>query len=403
VSDNEKSQLASEVIQTQEEVFDKGSDTLLDTDNMEYIIRYNLFNADEPIAGRDIPTGHANLTLIERDGINDIDLGDGNIGVNLAGSDTTDSNGQPAERAKNSHVNPFDRNLDGIVGVDNPTWNGQGDAIYEQSITPEQLKDVQEHIEDLTGGLKTGLTNYNVAASVLPLKDQHSCYSFTQDVFEIAGGEGRLIDQFSESELAKVDNLIETVHGDIPKIPERAFEKVKDLAKDAAGAVSDRAESAIENVREKTGLGSSDENVSDQDASLVPTSAPFGEDAALEYAIDQSGSTPPFIPFRQAVQQFADDREILRTSDPEATLPITQAANHPEAEAMFVRLNENGIEHFPSEALEGDTPEDRIGNILVQAQEIDNTIDAERTIEPENSYIQTAPTYEEEYDYSFGG
>ena len=74
MSDNEKSQLASEVIQTQEEVFDKGSDTLLDTDNMEYIIRYNLFNADEPIAGRDIPTGHANLTLIERDGINDICL-----------------------------------------------------------------------------------------------------------------------------------------------------------------------------------------------------------------------------------------------------------------------------------------------------------------------------------------
>jgi len=398
MSENKQSSSSADETQS-ENIPNNTEEALLDTDNPEYIVRYNLFYTGEYVGERFLPTGHANITLIERDGENDTIFLGGNNGVNLAGRDTTDSNGQPAERGKNSHVNPFDKNLDGIVGVDSDAWQGQGQAIYEQSVTPEQLKDVQDHITDLTGGLKTGLTNYNVAASVLPLKDQHSCYSFTQDVFEIAGGDGRLIDQFSEAELDKIKNrngetkeiLIETVHGDIPKIPERAYEKVKDTVKDAADAVSGRAESAIENVREKTGLGSSDEN------------APLGDEASLRYAINQAGSTPPFIPFRQAVQAFADDRELLRANDPEATLSITQAANHPEAEAMFVRLNDAGIEQFPSEALRADTPEDRVGNILVQAQEIDKTLEAERALEQENLNAHTAPSYEDEYDHSFGG
>ena len=378
------------------------SNALLDTNNTEYIVRYNLFDATERVAGLfDLETGHANITLIQRDGNTDKTIGGGNFGVNAGNSDANNDARREFQGDKDSFVNPFDHKLDGFLGVDNKGWQGQGKAIYEQTVTPEQFQDIQDHIVSYTGDLNGDPVdiNYNVAASVLSLEEQHSCYSFTQDIFEIAGGKGRLIEQFSESELAKVDNLIETVHGDIPKIPERAIGKIKD----AADAVSDRAEAAIEKVRGGAEGEPTHLNESEQGASLVPTNAPLGVEANIEHTIDGIGSTPSFVPFGQAVQQFASDRELLRASDPEAVQLVTQAANHPEAEAMFVRLNENGIEHFPSEALEGDTPEDRIGNILVQAQEIHNTIDAERTIEPENSYIQTAPTYEEEYDYSFGG
>lgn len=380
-------------------------EALLDTTSPEYVIRYNLYYTGEEVAGVFLPTGHANLTLIERDGTNDKTLGGGNIGVNLG---EKDSNGVRAQHDWNSNFSPFDKNLDGIVGID-PNWQHPGQAIYEQSVTPEQLKDVQDHITDLTGGLETGLTNYNVSASVLSLDDQHSCYSFAQDVFEIAGGKGRVIDQFSQSELDKIvdrqgntqEILIETVHGNIPKIPERAMEKAKDKLREAGDAISDGFESGIENIQEKTGLGSDQaSNEVEQDASLIPTQLPFGAETSPEHAGAQAGLTTPFSTFGQVVQQFASDREILRASDPEATQLVTQAANHPEAEAMFLRLNDAGIENFPSHGLLAGTAEERVSNILTQANEIDKTLEAEYDLEQEDLNTQTASVNEEEYDYS---
>ncbi|MEP1231200.1 MAG: hypothetical protein ABJG88_11030, partial [Litorimonas sp.] len=330
-----------------------------DTSDPEYIVRYNLFDAGEPVGGFVIQTGHANITLIERSDAGDAVIGGGNIGVNLGGVGADNSD-------EYSHINPFSDNKDGILGVDAPSWNQPGKAIYEQTVTPEQFQDVQDYITSYTGDLNSTVNvNYNVGASVLPLEDQHSCYSFTQDIFEVTGGKGRLIEQFSESELEKVDNLIETVHGDIPAIPGIVSQKANDLANDAAEAVSNTVESGIEKVRDRTGFGSAGEDGTDQDASqeapLVPTSAPvddsnnlhgpegvwqtlFGRDetGALEQAIEQAGSTPPFVPYGQVVQQFSDDRESLRISDPEATQLVTQAANHPDAEAMFVRLSKDG-------------------------------------------------------------
>lgn len=397
MSDDKKSESSIDETQPETTAPNNADEPLLDTNNPEYVIRYNLFYTGEYVGETFLPTGHANITLIELDGTHDTVLLGGNNGVNLAGPDTTDSSGQPAERSGSSHINPFDKSLDGIIGVDSKHWQGPGQAIYEQSVTPEQLKEVQDYITDLTGGLQTGLTNYNVSASVLPLDDQHSCYSFTQDVFKIAGGSGRLIDQFSQSELDKIvdfdgnpaEILIETVHGDIPKIPERALEKAKGAARDARDAVSDGIESGIENLQEKTGFGSSqaDDEV-EEEASLV-------HGAAVEHAIGQ-----PFVPFDQAVLQFASDRELLRASDPEASLIVTEAVNHPEAEAMFVRLHDAGIEQFSSDALAANTPEERVRNILNQAHDIDKTLEAERTLEQENLNTQTDSSYEEEYDYS---
>jgi len=115
--------------------------------------------------------------------------------------------------------------------------------------------------------------------------------------------------------------------------------------------------------------------------------------------IEHTGSTPRFVSFGEVLQQFSNDRDALRAADPDAVEIVTQAANHQEAEAMFVRLKETGVEQFPSEALTADTAEDRIGNILVAAQEIDNTLEAERAFEKENFNTHTAPSYEDEHGY----
>lgn len=124
--------------------------------------------------------------------------------------------------------------------------------------------------------------------------------------------------------------------------------------------------------------------------------------STLELEIDGSGTKLQFVSYSQAVQQFADDRELLRASDPEATLTITQAANHDEAEAMFVRLYDSGIENFPAEATQGETPEDRVGKTLLKAQEIDTALEAERTFEPDNSQSYNAQSHEDEIDYGIG-
>lgn len=97
-------------------------EALLDTTSPEYVIRYNLYYTGEEVAGVFLPTGHANLTLIERDGTNDKTLGGGNIGVNLG---EKDSNGVRAQHDWNSNFSPFDKNLDGIVGID-PNWQHPG-------------------------------------------------------------------------------------------------------------------------------------------------------------------------------------------------------------------------------------------------------------------------------------
>jgi len=127
------------------------------------------------------------------------------------------------------------------------------------------------------------------------------------------------------------------------------------------------------------------------------------QDASQESTFSKpTDSTSDFVPYEQAVQQFSDDREILRASDPEATLPITQAANHSEAEATFVRLNDAGIERFPAAALEGDNAQERVGNILVQAQEIDQDLQAERARDQSGAHNEQVKSYQAEDEYAYG-
>jgi len=69
---------------------------------------------------------------------------------------------------------------------------------------------------------------------------------------------------------------------------------------------------------------------------------------------------------------------------------------------MFVRLYDSGIENFPAEATQGETPEDRVGKTLLKAQEIDTALEAERTFEPDNSQSYNAQSHEDEIDYGIG-
>ena len=69
-----------------------------------------------------------------------------------------------------------------------------------------------------------------------------------------------------------------------------------------------------------------------------------------------------------------------------------------------MRLHEAGIERFPAEAIKGDTAQERVGNILVQAQEIDQDIQAERALEQQadlNQHVQPHYQAEEEYEYGY--
>jgi len=123
----------------------------------------------------------------------------------------------------------------------------------------------------------------------------------------------------------------------------------------------------------------------------------------LEAVVDQAFSTPPFVPFGQAVVQFAQDREALRVEDPTAERQVTQVANHPEAEAMLVRLNQSGVEQFPSESLQGETAADRVVNILKEAETMDKELDVERHFEGDIEYDFTLPhQYETEDSYDHG-
>ncbi|MEP1231671.1 MAG: hypothetical protein ABJG88_13445 [Litorimonas sp.] len=197
-----------------------------------------------------------------------------------------------------------------------------------------------------------------------------------------------------------------------------AFNKNDDGSIDrTSGTVSDGTNSfefsGIENVTTRdgdtvNGVVQGEAVKSINEAPLVPEQAKSKStssvnEASLDQTIESLGTTPPFIPFKQVVKQFADDRELLRVSDPEAALSVTQAANHPEAEATLVRLDNAGIERFPSEAIEGDTAEVRVGNILTNAHEIDKVIEAERVLEQGNSNVQQTLNYQDEYDHSFDG
>lgn len=139
----------------------------------------------------------------------------------------------------------------------------------------------------------------------------------------------------------------------------------------------------------------------------------FGEEepSALESSLqnghDAGASTQQTVPFSRAVEQFSDDREILRDIDPKSEWVETQLANHPEAEAMFVRLNDMGMTQFPQEALKGDTPQARIGTIMSQAREIDLDVTAEKTADRtfdkgvDNNILQEPQAASEEADYSY--
>jgi len=107
------------------------------------------------------------------------------------------------------------------------------------------------------------------------------------------------------------------------------------------------------------------------------------------------------VSMKDAIIQFSEDRDVLRSQDPNAELTVTQAANHPEAEAMFVRLHEAGVENMPASALEGETVEERVENLLLQAQDVDNNL--EREASQDASAEQNLPyvehTSDNELDY----
>lgn len=132
----------------------------------------------------------------------------------------------------------------------------------------------------------------------------------------------------------------------------------------------------------------------------------FGEDepSQLEQSLkgdETSQAIPETVPFGDAVQQFADDREALRAMDPTESLIETQLANNPEAEAIFLRLHEQGIERFPAQPLSGETAPARMEAILKQAHAIDHDVVAERTQDLKVDNAQTFENIYEDYDCEY--
>ena len=86
---------------------------------------------------------------------------------------------------------------------------------------------------------------------------------------------------------------------------------------------------------------------------------------------------PKTTSLSELVQQFDKDRNLLREMDPQGELPETAAANHPHSEAMFIKLNAQGIQNMPAEALEGETPQERMQSMLSHTRGVEQALDAE--------------------------
>jgi len=191
---------------------------------------------------------------------------------------------------------------------------------------------------------------------------------------------------------------------------EDRFENPEKLLDDAAivgNAIQENAEAVGEVVLEKAeAVG----NAIEEKADAIGNSISNGVKDAWNYLFgdDSPGETsynvPETVPFGEAVQQFSVDREALNTMDPQHTLAETQLAHNPEAEAMFLRLNETGIARFPADALTGETPQARIGGVLKQAHTIDRDLAAEHSQEQELETTQDLQyAHADDYDYSAMG
>ncbi|HRK55880.1 MAG TPA: hypothetical protein PK185_18360 [Cyclobacteriaceae bacterium] len=143
-----------------------------------YIVQFNLYYADE--SGYN--TGHSNVTVekIDENGVVTKYV----FGANSSGGNV------------GTWVNPYSKELDGIIGQDiedwvpdNPTIPIGGVVSAEMSISETDYQKILDFMEPYTGNDYTGnfTTNYDVFASVNPMSPNGSwsCYSFSQHIYEL--------------------------------------------------------------------------------------------------------------------------------------------------------------------------------------------------------------------------
>ena len=152
--------------------------------------------------------------------------------------------------------------------------------------------------------------------------------------------------------------------------------------------------------------GFSNEDIQSKLSEAIVTKLNDGKDIGTAQTGAESGEaelneTQPFVSLEDAIRQFAQDRDILREQDPEAEQILTQAANHPNAEAMFVNLHESGVKNLPAEALDGDTPKDRVQNILLEVRDVEQKLEREASHDLHENHTSPANNFqaEEELDY----
>ncbi|MEP1231259.1 MAG: calcium-binding protein [Litorimonas sp.] len=176
-------------------------------------------------------------------------------------------------------------------------------------------------------------------------------------------------------------------------IPLSSIEKVGERANETLQNIPSLSQDSLEGVGRSI-LNGAEEIINNQ----------FGVDLSntTGQILEPIKATPTSIPFNEVVKQFVDDRAILRTIDPDANLTVTQAANHPESEAMIVRLNKAGLEHFPAELLQGETPQERVETILIEAHEMDKGQEFKRMFENSEAINHQTSLHnaEEEIDYT---
>ena len=176
-----------------------------------YTVKLNLYYASE--GGYN--TGHSNVTVIktEEDENGNVIETKKTFGANSSGGDV------------GTWTNPYSTEDDGIIGEDYPAWRPDNPEVNVVSsdiqISEEDYQKILDEMSQYTGDDYTGSspTNYDVFASINPLSPDGSwsCYSFTQHIYEMVGGEGSsFVDEFSNEQLDLLtDNYIETFYGDL--------------------------------------------------------------------------------------------------------------------------------------------------------------------------------------------
>ncbi|MBO6892277.1 MAG: hypothetical protein JJ866_10090, partial [Roseibium sp.] len=106
-------------------------------------------------------------------------------------------------------------------------------------------------MEKVAGPNYDGITpiNYNVFASVSPFaEDQHSCYSFVQEMYENATGNSKtFVSEFSEEQLSQLDNLIVDYYGNsLRRGINEIEESVSNYISDTYDEVTDKIKDGLE-------------------------------------------------------------------------------------------------------------------------------------------------------------